>query len=521
MKKLFAFILFITISFSVSGYDVDREELEKNKKDVEFINFTGTHEKIDTRKEIYSIGEALGMQLDGKQNVSLSGKYRILHLVDPTEPEKLGADIFILEKSAGVDHIRNLRLILSGYLKSAYGYSEEDSSLIAEFVTYYNAVFRGNTAYFETKYNNMVLVNIAADNAGIDVHYKNWPGKTRMIIPLKNGRNGGTAGPSPKELSEEKVIEDLRKNPDKGIPPRKEMVELREKELDKELESASEKEEKIEKKQEEVSEEIEKINEKIAAAEESRGKGEISDKEFEEEKSTLDEKKDELAEEEETLSDEIEKVKEEIAIIEKEKDEVAQEREIIASDTNELLESGDAAADSSSLTGTMRKPEDTFFIRVLEDSSGKYGELVLLDNETGKIEKTSSLKKTGIRGFLIEKTPLFSTVLITASDNGNDFFLIRAETDTLAVTAKSMEKIYRDTVIIIIDGAVYAVVENGGDYKIGRFSNDLSSAVLSEESVLEDTFIIHDPDNGRIFFQNSEGEIIAADSSDLTKFKGE
>ena len=521
MKKLLPFILFITISFSVSGYDVDREELEKNKKDVEFINFTGTHEKIDTRKEIYSIGEALGRQLDGKQNVSVSQKYRILHLVDPTEPDKLGADIFILEKNAAVDHIRNLRLILSGYLKSAYGYSEKDSSLIAEFVTYYNAVFRGNTAYFETKYNNMVLVNITADNAGIDVHYKNWPGKTRMIIPLKNGRNGGTAGPSPKELSEKKVIEDLRKNPDKGIPPRKEMVELREKELDKELAAAVEKEDNIEKKLDEVTDEIEKIDEKITASEESRDKGEISEKEFEEEKSALEEKKDKLAEQDKALSDEKEKVKENISVIEKEKDEVAEEREIIASDSNKLLESVAAAEDASSLTGSMRKTEDTFFIRVLEDSSGKYGEIVLLDNKTGKIEKESSVKKTGIRGFLERGTSSSSTVILSASDNGLDYYLMQVDRNTLEVTEKGAEKVYKDTVITEEGGYIFAVAEKGGNYKIVKFSETLSSEYTSEKDVLKDTFIIHDSAKKRIFFQNSSGDIVSADSSDLTVFKGE
>ncbi len=85
MKKFIICLFFAAAVFTVSAYDVDREELESNKQEVEFINFTGIHDKIDTRKEIYSIGTSLGQDIKGSQNASLSGKYKVLHLVDPTE----------------------------------------------------------------------------------------------------------------------------------------------------------------------------------------------------------------------------------------------------------------------------------------------------------------------------------------------------------------------------------------------------------------------------------------------------
>ena len=513
MKKLLISLFISAVAFNLFAYDVDREELEMNKQEVEFINYTGTHDKIDTRKEIYSIGTSLGYDIQGKQNVSLSGKYRVLHLVDPTEPEKLGADIFILEKHANVDHIRNLRLILSGYLKTAYGYSDSDSSLLAEFITYYNAVFRGKTEYFETKYNNMVLVNISSENAGLDIHYKNWPGKTRIVIPLRNGKNGDAPSLSPGELSDKEVIEDLRKNEDMGVGPRKEMVELREKELEKDLDKAAEKEEQIVKEKEKASEEKEKVEEDIKELEEKKTAGTVTEKEYEEEKKILSDKKEEIVKKEDDLDKEIEKVKAETEAIEEEKAEISEERDVIAADTNKLLDNKTEAEETSSVTGEIRKSDETFFIKVLTDSDGKYGEIVLLDSSTGEVGEKASVKKSGIRGFL--ELP-GSSLLITGSDDGNKFNLMKIDKNTLSVKARSEANIYRDTVICEKSGFIYAVVDDNGSYKIGKFSADLVLESSSDETALADTFIFHDPENRKIFFQNSGGEIKALNTETLS-----
>ena len=511
MKKFLICLLFTAAVLNLSAYDVDREELESNKQEVEFINFTGIHDKIDSRKEIYSIGTSLGHDIKGNSSSSLSGKYRVLHLVDPSEPEKMGADLFILEKHAGVDHIRNLRLILSGYLKTAYGYTESDASLLAEFVTYYNAVFRGKMDFFESKYNNMVLTNITAENAGIDINYKNWPGKTRMVIPLKNGK-AGESSLSAKELSEEEVIEDLRKNEDKGIEPRKEMVELREKELDKELEKASDKEDVLVADKEKAEKEKEKVEDEIKELEEKKSSGELTEDKYKEEKKELEEKKDEIVKQEEDLEKEIEKVKAEAAAVEEEKAEIAEERESIASDTNKLLENEEVPEDTSSVTGSLRQSTETFFIAVLSDSDGKYGELLLIDNKTGKAGEKSDIKKIGIRGVSESSS---SSIFLAGSDNGAEYFLMKVDTNTLEVKARSEIQVYRDTVISEKGGALFAVVDESGTFRIGKFSSDLVLESSSDEAVLEDTFVFHDLENKKLYFQNSSGDIKSVDSSSL------
>ena len=73
----------------------------------------------------------------GSQNL-----YYVIHAVDPNTKEKLDADILIIGENAQVDHVQNLRRILSSYLSSAYDYSRQDADTLAHFITVYNAVYR-------------------------------------------------------------------------------------------------------------------------------------------------------------------------------------------------------------------------------------------------------------------------------------------------------------------------------------------------------------------------------------------
>lgn len=118
------------------------------------------------------------------------------------------ADILIIEKDAVVDHINNIRRILSGYLQSAYSYSSEDADIIAEFASYYNAVYRGDFQYFISMYNNIVINNLDEDKAGISTRYLEWPGATELIVPLTAS---GETGVDIDSISNEDVIEGILK----------------------------------------------------------------------------------------------------------------------------------------------------------------------------------------------------------------------------------------------------------------------------------------------------------------------
>ena len=118
----FVLMLFAVAALGAQDYQVDREELQSfGDQSIKFINYVGPHEFINTLDQIRGIGRALGVPVDpgtsGRSDVG--GRYRILHIVSPEIPTGLDADVFILESGAAVDHIRNLRLILAGYLEEA------------------------------------------------------------------------------------------------------------------------------------------------------------------------------------------------------------------------------------------------------------------------------------------------------------------------------------------------------------------------------------------------------------------
>ena len=221
MKKINLIIIILIISISLFAQEVVKEELFKvNRDSVEFVNYEGPHDKIETADEIRGIGIYIGGKLKQSiENISYNDKYSILHLFNSEGQGLLNADIFFIEKDAVVDHIDNVRRILSGYLQSAYSYSKEDSDVLAEFASYYNAVYRGNFEYFLSSYNKIVTDNLNSEKAGISTRYMEWPGNTQMLIPLT---------PSGKmaidTISDNTVIEDLRTQEDKGIEPRKDMV---------------------------------------------------------------------------------------------------------------------------------------------------------------------------------------------------------------------------------------------------------------------------------------------------------
>ncbi len=232
MKSIHVVVFFFAAAI-LSGEDlrVDTEELQSALKEgIVFENYEGVPEKIETVSQIRSIGTALA----GDGGRTSTGKYTVIRAADPSTPIGLDADIFILEPAASVDHIRNLRWIIGSYLESQYGYGRADADLLAQFITIYNAVYRKNLSYFNDRYKPVVLSYLDPAKVGLARTYKEWPGKTQMLIPLSGPKKRGILAIETGALTEKPVVEELRKEEDRGIPLRKEMVELKERQLKEE-----------------------------------------------------------------------------------------------------------------------------------------------------------------------------------------------------------------------------------------------------------------------------------------------
>jgi hypothetical protein len=208
--KLFRKILFLGLgclcAFSLFSYNVNINELNKAGK-LEFINDTRPSEKKESVFEVQWIGVRLARGAESNKVFRYFQKYSIIHAVSREEYGKLSADIFSVDRDARVDHIKNIRRILAAYLEARYGYDNEQARLLAIIITYYNAYYRGKWDYISKHYKSTVLKYLHWDNAGIALHFRDWPGKTRILIPLTEEKQERKIDLS--ELGKEEIREKL------------------------------------------------------------------------------------------------------------------------------------------------------------------------------------------------------------------------------------------------------------------------------------------------------------------------
>ena len=480
MKKIpVLFLLLVTVLYLPAQQVVKDELFSVNRESVEFLNYEGPHVKFETDAQIRGIGRAISNALSGgKGRAGYFDKYRVIHVIDNSGSGKLNADIFVIEKNAAVDHIDNVRRILSGYLEGFYGYSREDAGVIAEFVTYYNAFYRKNMDYFSKVYAPAVINNLDPEKAGISTRYNEWPGKTEMLIPL-TGTEGGKVHLD--TVSNKEVIEDLRTKEDKGIEPRKDMVELKEKEISQE----------------------EKAIEKEKAA-------------IEEEKKAIEEEKKDTGTTEETLKkEEAVKAKEEALAVREEENRkrqeaVQEERETIAKDEKQLIEekeSGGGSAAAEAVAALDLVP----FLLVEEGEPPFMGTFVLVDKKTGIIDKKSSMNTVRGREYhILDGSLLF----ISGIDKPPKAVrLMTMNKDTLKTEKEGENDIYEYSALLVENGSIYAVTRDSGKWFVGRFDNGLVLKAKSEVEVVPYTPLTIE--NGSLYVETKGGLVKPLDKQSL------
>ncbi len=178
MKLVACVSLLLAVASSTAlALGVDTDELKTAKK-IDFVNYTGPINIFDTDLDIRGIGINLARQVQrGLPVAAFWTKYSAIHAIDTAEPDKLSADIISFDKDAKIDHIDNVRRVVSAYVAALYQYPRRDADLLALFVSYYNAANRGNLPYFTGKYKNVVLSHLTADQVGLSTKYFDWPGQ--------------------------------------------------------------------------------------------------------------------------------------------------------------------------------------------------------------------------------------------------------------------------------------------------------------------------------------------------------
>jgi hypothetical protein len=487
------FGILLALGLPAGAQEVAEEELRSADREIEFENYSGPYARIDTAEEIKAIGFLLAGSLkqDGRTGRFLS-KYTILRALDPREQGKFDADILSIEAEARVDHIDNVRRILGGYLEGAFAYSAADARLLARFATVYNAVYRANLRYFEAKYKAVVMSHLTARNAGISTRYYEWPGATRLLIPLTTGAaEGRLSSLSTTELTEKEVIEEMRRQPDKGLEERKDMVELKEREIE-------EKQAGVEEAQKELAEE----------------KAELEKREAEAAVAPTEEKAEAAlkAQEEEVKRAEAEVAEKQAEVAAKEA-EVAEERGGIIADEKAREIAGEGAG--AAAAGAFALADQLYFLKVRprERSGSISGTLSILDPGPPSVKLTSPVEYVRGRAFYFFKDTLL--VVAQESSAGAPAHLLLLNPLTLEPDKRSAEEVYADSFVLIQGGAIYAVLKSGNDFRLGRFDENLKLAARSPVSVDRDSSLALFA--GRLYVSSAPRNILALDAQDLSQ----
>ena len=567
MKKYIIFLSFFLFSFSfVFAIDVDEKEVRSGGGDdvVDFINYTGRHDEIDTVEAIRGIGRGLGSAVQAGKSGSAE-RYSVIHAVDASVKEGLDADILILGSAVKVDHIDNLRLIIEGYLISAYNYSAKDAKTLAHFITIYNAVYRGKIDIFNKKYKSVVLQHLLPSKVGLAVKYSEWPGNTQIVIPLSDLKYAGTTSSiDTSTISDKEVVNKMKEQDDKDIDARKDMVELKEKEAEeareraeKEKANALEKEkmakdakkdvEDAKKKEKEKQDALKQAQtaedkaKKVAEDTKKRGDADQAEKEKLAKKATEDaekarkEKEDAEAErkrkedEAKKAQDEADKAKESAKREEefaKEKEEDAQsDRKDIAKDTQKIIE--DKKAEKKAETDALIASATRGYALKVVDPQTLSSSLVMLDLRNARQLKTSSLDT--IKGRRVYEVG-DNLMAIAGSSTGNGVVsLVLINQRTLEI-AKQGDDIISEHSMLIKDGDYYyAVVSSGGKFYLGKFNSEIERQALSSMSIsqysaitaTEQGILVQDEENGIHLLEKTELKDVAEERRSYTTFKNE
>lgn len=529
MKKITCLLLISLLSISsIFSLEVDKNELNTTGNEIiEFINYTGPHKVIDSAQAIKEIGSDLGkdISLSVSSTNGSNEKYYVVHSVTSESKDQLDADIIYIGSTATVDHVDNLRRIISGYLQSAYDYSEKDADTLAVFITVYNAVYRGKLDTFKSKYTEDVVKNLSSENCGLSTNYKDWPGKSEIVIPLFDVKNGGLSTVDTSVIADSKVVDSMQEDEDRNIDSRKDMVDLKEREADESSEKAQEA-------QKEAVQEQKVLNETKKEAEEAKKEAEEAKKEAEEAKKVAEEnpndkktqetakeaekkaeeatakaeeKQQQVEEQQKKTDDAKEAAKEAQEIADKKQNEAQTERKEIAQDQQEIQQEKIAEAKANTEYGIIIVDEENLLSR-----------LVKFNSDNGEIIRKSPVAVIRNRTIFEVGSEGSEQFISVAGDNaGNGTIkLVLMDQDNMEITRESNETLSEDSVLVKDGDDYYCVIDDNGKWVVAKYNAELSLRYKSSIAVKSSTPITITKSG--VVVTDSTGQLMLLSKTDLS-----
>ena len=551
LTKAFISVAVMFAASNLTALEVNRSELQSapNGDEIVFRNYSGPHTVINTIEQIRAIGSALGTQVNSAvdKNGSFGDKnrYYVIHAIDPSSKEKMDADIFIIGKGA-----------------------TKDADTIATFITVYNAVYRGNLDYFNSKYKEIVIKNLSSSIVGLSTNYAEWPGKTQIVIPLSD-INGGLSTIDTSLISDKQVVKSMQGEDDKSIDTRKDMVDIKEREADNMQENADAKQSKADEEKAKLADEQKKKAEADAAAAKKKAEADKAKAEADKKKAEADAAKkkadeakknakanpnddkakkdaaeaqkqaDEAKKESEQAQSEANEAQKEADEAQKEADDQSQKTDEQAQKTDEAQKEADEAQNAADQKRDEAQQERTSIAKdqqelIREASYTKSGEHIMygLKNIDDEGVMSTIIKMNSVDGTVLKESPVSVIRCRTVYDDGSWFIavagsnaangvvrLVQIDKQNLEISAESSEKLSDLSVLVEKDGSYYCTIQDGSDFYIAKFNNTVQSQLISKVKVKGATPITITSKG--IMVTSASGKAILLDLNDLSSISQE
>lgn len=506
-----------------AGLSVSSSELSSaSASGISFVNYEGPQARIDSAASIVAIGSGLGQAIRSAApsapaaplalRAGDEARYSVTRLLDPTVKDGLEADIILIGPESQVDHIKNLRRILQGYLVSAWGYTPADAATLAVYVTVYNAVHRGDLSYFKGKYKAAVTKELKAETAGLSLRYSEWPGKSAMVIPLARGAKPGALGAvDTGAVSDKGTTDSLKTQPGAGLGDRQSMTELKDREAAQKAAELAAKQEQIKKDEAGLADkkaavaaaEADLAAAKAAAAASPAGgtaaagtaeagaagtagaAGDAQTATVADKEKALADKKAEAAAAETALTDKKAEAASDANAVAAKQAEVAQDRAGIATDQKAVI-----AADVAAKAKT--DPAGAVYLYQVQDPKFPLARIVLIDPATGKLVRASTLNSIH-RWASIDTGDSF--VAVAGKEGGTGAVrLVRIAKADLAQAGESKVDLFADSALWRIKDAFYAVAKDGTSFRLVRLDDSLAETSRSKDTINPYTALVEGKD---------------------------
>lgn len=357
MRKAVTKVVFIVWLWVVGyGLEVDKKELADNARRVDFVNYTGPYTRPQGMDDLRVIGETLALLRQTNRQIFYPDmKYSILRAVDERQTNGFDADIVEIHTNARIFHVRYIQALLSFYLAKTFSYERKENETIAWFIVYYNAAHRGDWTFFQNRYKSVVMSFLSQQKVGLARRYTDWPGKTQIVIPLSQNPLNQSLRLDTLSLGDEKTIETLRRQPDKGVEQRRELIEIQKeqvkeeekiiqeakkevseekKEIAKQKEEITKKEAEIQQTEKEVAQKKQEAAKLPPGPEKEKVQQEVAKKEEEvkQQKQQVEQQKQEVAKKEAAVAEQEKKITQAEQKVEQAKEQIAKEEKKIAQD---------------------------------------------------------------------------------------------------------------------------------------------------------------------------------------------